>query len=98
MMRVMQQKSSADSELPIAKEYIQTYLTSDIEIPVCIEAWCYGMLGRFEMIMGNKEQADKYLEKANTLDPYFSKAFAIPSVDNPPNEQAFTYRSYFKPF
>jgi tetratricopeptide (TPR) repeat protein len=98
MYRSMQERSSENKELPLIKEYINKYLNSDINKPVNIEAWCYGILSMLEKRMGNEEQSDIYLQKATALNPNFSRASAIPSVDNPPNKHSYYYSSYFRPF
>lgn len=98
MLRIMQQRSPEDKEFPVIKEYFNKYLNSDIDKPVNIEAWCYGILSRLEKGKGNEEQSEIYLQKAIALNPNFSRAFAIPSVDNPPNKHSYYYSSYFKPF
>jgi len=98
MYRAMQERASEDKELPLVKKYFNKYLDSDIDKPVNIEAWCYGILSMVEKGMGNKEQSDIYLQKATALNPNFSRASAIPSVDNPPNKHSYYYSSYFRPF
>ncbi len=98
MYRVMQKRASEDEELSLVKEYINKYLNSDIDKPVNIEAWCYGILSMLEKGMGNEEQSVIYLQKAIALNPNFSRASAIPSVDNPPDKHSYYYSSYFRPF
>ena len=98
IMHIMQQIAPAETELPKVKDYIFKYLNSGIEIPISVKAWCYGILSHSESILGNNDQANNYLQKANSLDANFSRAFAVPSVDYPPDEMVFVYKSYFKPF
>lgn len=98
IMRMWQRKASEDEAMPLAKEYILKYLSGDQEKPVCVEAWCYGTLSRLEKGLGNTEKSDEYLEKAKSLKPDFSRAFAIPDVETPPNETSYSFSSYFRPF
>ncbi len=98
IMHVMQRISPAETELPKVKEYIMKYLESAVEKPVSIQAWCYGILSNAEAMLGTKDQADIYLQKARSLYPDFSRAFAIPATEFPPNEMVFVYKSFFKPF
>lgn len=98
IMRIWQGKATEDEVFPLAKQYILKYLADDQEKPVNIESWCYGVLSRIEKGLGNTGQSDEYLEKAKSLNPGFSRAFAIPEVDTPPNETSYSFSSYFRPF
>jgi tetratricopeptide (TPR) repeat protein len=98
LMRVMRDEGASDLELPEVKKYILLYLETTTDKPIPVEAWCYGILSRVERFMENEEQAKLYLKKAKSLNPSFSRAFAIPTVDDPPNALQFTYFSFFKPF
>jgi tetratricopeptide (TPR) repeat protein len=98
IMRIWQGKASEKEAMPLAKEYFIRYLSSDQDKPVCVEAWCYGVLSRIEQGLGNTEQSDEYLQKAKSLKPDFSRAFAIPEVESPPNEATYAFSSYFRPF
>ncbi len=98
LLRVMQGKGTNDTDLAQARKYFDAYLNSDVEKPVCIEAWCYGFLSRIEMFTENKEASEKYLDKANALCPTFSRAFAVPSIDAPPDALTYSYSSFFTPF
>ena len=98
LMRVMQNKEVAQTELPQVKKYMLMYLDSDVEKPVAIESWSYGQLSRVEKFMENEDQSAAYHKKAKALNPSFSRAFAIPRVDDPPNTLKFSYESFFKPF
>lgn len=96
--RVMQGGEDKDANLAKVKEYMLQYLESPGTKPVSIQAWCYGVLGRVEMFQGNQEESQKYLQKAQELDTYFSRAMAVPSVDDPPNALTYNYSSFFRPF
>jgi tetratricopeptide (TPR) repeat protein len=98
IMRMWQRKASEEEAMPLAKEYILKYLSGDQEKPVCVEAWCYGTLSRLEKGLGNSEKSDEYLEKAKSLKPDFSRAFAIPYIETPPDDTSYSFSSYFRPF
>ncbi len=98
IMRIWQGKASEEEALPLARAYFIRYLSGEQEKPVSVESWCYGTLSRIEKGLGNTGQSDEYLEKAKSLNPNFSRAFAIPEVDTPPNETGYSFSSYFRPF
>jgi tetratricopeptide (TPR) repeat protein len=79
-------------------QYIQTYLATAEAEPVCLEVWCYGVLANVAMFSGDEKLANDYTQKATALTPYFSRASALPKLDTPPNELAYSYSSFFKPF
>jgi hypothetical protein len=102
MMRVMmaedRSSKSNESNILAAKKYMNTYLNSKINKPDCTVAWIYGQLSRLEGASGNEEQAKIYFEKAKSIKSDFSRASALPSVDDPPNRLKYSYSSYFRPF
>ena len=71
---------------------------NESEKPSCTVAWTYGILSRMAWISGDEEQAEMYVQKAESIDPDFSRAFAYPDVDDPPDKLGYGYRSYFQPF
>lgn len=96
-MKVMQNRDAAEKELPEAKKYIEEYLASEpVPIPP-LQAFSLGMLAKIEMFSGNNESAQELMEKAKALDPYFSRASAIPeaSLFEPPNKIDQHFRSFF---
>jgi tetratricopeptide (TPR) repeat protein len=100
MMGVMQNKDLADSLLPISASYINRYLESNPAPPVPMKAYALGMLVKTKMFTGHKEEAEKLMEEAKSLDPYFSRAFGIPSrsLFDPPDVINNHYFSFFRPF
>lgn len=100
MYQVMQQLAPADSVLPIAATYINTYLESKPAPNIPMEAYALGMLVKTKMFSGQKEEGTEILEKAKELDPYFSKASGLPGVSEfePPDSIKPRYSSFFKPF
>ncbi len=99
-MKVMQNRELAGTELPKSKEYIEKYLGS-VPTPIPpLQAYALGMLAKIEMFSGNNDEAEKIMEKAKALDPYFSRAFGIPSLAlfEPPNTLDHHFTSFFSPF
>lgn len=97
-MRAMQDQSVSEDALPHVRAYILEYIQLESKKPISIESWCYGLLSRVEIFLGNKDKSANYLEKAITLNPNFSRAFAIPKVDPPLNALSYNYQSFFRPF
>jgi tetratricopeptide (TPR) repeat protein len=97
IMRVMMGKSTLEEEGENIIECFLTYLKSENNSPN-IQAWCYGQLSRLENRLGNTEKSKNYLNKGLNLDPYFSRAFAIPEKEVPPFNNGYIYTSFFKPF
>jgi tetratricopeptide (TPR) repeat protein len=99
-MKVMQNRDVAETELPKSKIYIEQYLASVPEPIPPLHAYALGMLAKTEMFLGNNEEGQKIREEAKALDPYFSSAFAIPSlaIFEPPTKINHHFRSFFSPF
>lgn len=100
MMKVMQNRNAAETELPKAKEYLQEYLKSIPEPIAPLKAYAIGMLVKIEMFSGNKIEGQQLMQQAKALDPYFSRATAIPSLAlfEPPTEIDHHFQSYFIPY
>lgn len=100
MMKVMQNKDLAGTELPIAKTFIEKYLKTTPEPVIPLKAYAMGLLMRVEMFLGNQAEAEKLMEEAKSLDPYFSKASGIPTLllFDPPDKISHHYFSFFSPF
>ncbi|TSA54735.1 MAG: hypothetical protein D4R38_01860 [Dehalococcoidia bacterium] len=100
MMGVMQNKDLADSLLPISAMYTRQYLASKPAPIIPLQAYATGMLVKTEMFTGHKEEAEKLMEEAKALDPYFSRAFGIPgpSLFEPPDKISYHFTSFFRPF
>ena len=100
MMQVMQNRDLADSLLPVSAKYINEYLLSEPMPVIPLQAYATGMLVKTAMFTGHKEEAEKLMEKANSLDPYFSRAFGIPSrsLFAPPDSVTHYFSSFFRPF
>jgi hypothetical protein len=99
-MKVMRNRELAAEELPKSKVYIEQYLKS-IPAPVSpLKAYAMGMLAKAEMFQGNQEEGQKIIQKAKEIDPYFSRAFGIPSLAlfEPPTAIDQHFVSFFSPF
>ncbi len=100
IMMVMQNRDLAGSELPIAKTYLQKYLDTKPEPVVPLKAYAMGWLSTCDMFLGDQAGAEKKLEEARAVDPYFSRAFGIPTLllFDPPDQISHHYFSFFSPF
>ena len=100
MMKVMQKRDLADKELQKAKVYTDQYLSSTPEPIVPLKAYALGMKVKTEMFNGNKEAGEKLMAEAKAIDPYFSRAFGIPSLSifEAPTQIDHHFKSYFTPF
>jgi tetratricopeptide (TPR) repeat protein len=100
VMMVMQNKDLAATELPLAKKFIEKYLKTTPEPIVPLEAYALGLLTRIEMFMGNQAEAEKIMNEAKSLDPYFSRASGVPTLllFDAPDQITHHYFSFFSPF
>ncbi|NQV01171.1 MAG: hypothetical protein HQ542_00865, partial [Bacteroidia bacterium] len=100
MFQVMQNRELADSLLPISAKFINKYLASEPTPVIPLQAYATGMLVKTEMFTGHKEEAEKLMEEAKALDPYFSRASGIPgaSLFEPPDKISHHFTSFFRPF
>ncbi|MDX1283878.1 MAG: hypothetical protein R3182_02655 [Draconibacterium sp.] len=100
MMKVMQNRDLADEELPKSKKFVDQYLATTPEPIPPLKAYALGMLAKINMFSGNREEGQKMMEKAKAIDPYFSRAFGIPSLSifESPTELNNHFSSFFSPF
>jgi tetratricopeptide (TPR) repeat protein len=100
IFKVMQNDSLAGSELPLAKTYFEKYLNTKPEPVVPLKAYATGWLGQTEMFLGNQTEAEKRIEEAKAMDPYFSRASGIPTLllFDPPDQISHHYFSFFSWF
>lgn len=100
MMKVMQHRELAPTELPLAKTYFEKYLQTGPEPIVPLKSYTLGLLARIEMLMGNQALGDKLMQEATALDKYFSKASGVPNLllFDPPDQVCHQYFSFFSPF
>jgi tetratricopeptide (TPR) repeat protein len=86
------QKAIASGDAAVTK-----YLDCKPVLPM--QAYALGVQYKYKAHSGHKEQADELLKKAETLDPYFSKATGAPNPDLfiPPDEISHNHRYLFKP-
>lgn len=97
---VMQNRELADSLLPISAIFINKFLESTPVPIIPLQAYATGMLVKTEMFTGHKEEAEKLMEVAKSMDPYFSRAFGIPPISLfiPPDLTPHYFYSFFRPF
>jgi tetratricopeptide (TPR) repeat protein len=100
MYKVMENKDLVATELPIAKTILEKYLNSSPEPVIPLKAYAMGALMRCEMFLGNQAEAEKLMEEAKSLDPYFSRASGVPTLllFDPPDQISHHFFSFFSPF
>ncbi|HOW25007.1 MAG TPA: tetratricopeptide repeat protein [Bacteroidales bacterium] len=100
IMQVMQDQGKAGSELPLARTYFERYLNTKPEPVIPLKAYTTGWLGQVEMFLGNQPEAEKKMEEAKAMDPYFSRAAGIPTLllFDPPDQISHQYFSFFSWF
>jgi tetratricopeptide (TPR) repeat protein len=87
------QKSVAAGDAAISR-----YLDSEPIRPM--QAYALGVQAKYRFFSGEKEQGQEFIERAEALDPYFSKATGAPAPDQfiPPDEVSRTHRYLTRPF
>jgi len=100
IMKVMQNKDLGATELPIAKTFLEKYLKIFPEPNIPLKTYTMGLLARVEMFLGNQAEAEKLMDEAKSLDPYFSRASGVPTLllFDPPDQISHHYFSFFSPF
>jgi len=100
IMKVMQNRDLAKTELPVAKTYLEKYLKTQPEPILPLKAYTLGLMTLVEKFHGNQAEADKTMEQAKALDKYFSRASGVPNLIlfDQPNQECHHYFSFFSPF
>jgi tetratricopeptide (TPR) repeat protein len=77
---------------------VTRYLDSNPSNPM--RAYALGVKSKYMSVSGNMEQGKALFDEANALDPYFSKATALPHPDwfIPPTEASQNHRYLMRPF
>jgi tetratricopeptide (TPR) repeat protein len=98
MYSMMSDTSMKDTAIPAAEDAFNEYLATEPIAP--LKAYAVSGQARLKYIQGNKDEADKLAEQANTIDPYYSKASAIPDLDLliSPDEIPYAHSYMFQPF
>jgi len=100
MMKVMQNRDLAKTELPVAKTYFEKYLKSVPEPNVPLKAYTLGAISMCERFIGNQAESDRLVAEAMSLDKYFSRASGVPNLMlfDPPSQISQHYFSFFSPY
>jgi tetratricopeptide (TPR) repeat protein len=96
-MSGMRDEKKKETFLPLAENMFRRYLDTEPITP--LKAFATRLLANLKRIMGDKEEAEKLFEVAETIDPFVSKAFGIPSLDLfiPLGEISHYHRYFFTP-
>ncbi|MEN8120778.1 MAG: hypothetical protein ABFS35_10545 [Bacteroidota bacterium] len=100
MMQAMRNAKVLDSITPLIEEEFNKYLSCKPEANKPTQAWVVGNLAKIKYRTGDKEAGKKLMDKANGLDLFFSKAFAVPNqaLFSPPGKIVRWHSYYFRPF
>lgn len=100
MMKVMQNRELASTELPAAITCFEKYLQTLPEPVVPLKAYTLGLMARANMFLGNREEGEKLQQQATAIDKYFSRASGVPNLllFEPPDKICHHYFSFFSPF
>lgn len=83
-----------------AVKLANSYLLSSPELTPPLKAYANGILALIKMIGGDETISNEYLEKAASIDPYYSRAMGMPPamLYCRPDEVKIQYSSFFMPF
>ena len=97
-MRAGDDKQLFQNSLTAGDAAITRYLDAKPILPM--EAYALGVQSKYKSHSGDKEQARQLVQRAQTLDPYFSKATGAPDPDQfiPPTEISKIHRYLMRPF
>ncbi len=97
-MAGMQDTTKKETALPQAEELIQRYLDSDPIPP--LQAFAYELSAKIKFGQGDNEGVAELREKAEALDPFYSKAFGVPPalLFSKPDEISHHHSYFFRPF
>ncbi len=100
MMKVMQNKDLASTELSLSKKCIEDYLQSKPEPVIPLKSYATGLLSIIERFLGNQQQSEKLVAEAKAMDPYFSRASGLPTLIlfDKPDQISHHYFSFFSPY
>ncbi len=100
MMGAMRNPAVLDSLAPIIEKQFNNYLNSTPKPIKPMKAWTYGTLSMINRRLENKEKAEKFMTKANDLDPFRSFASAKPgkALYCPPDAVVHEQGYYLSPF
>jgi tetratricopeptide (TPR) repeat protein len=90
--------ASAQSALALSESYLIKYLEAEPRIP--LKAFALGIMAMVKMQQNDQTKSKELLAQAKKLDPYYSKAFAVPNIDLfiPPGEISHQHRYLFLPY
>lgn len=100
LMMTMQGQMSLDSATPLVEIEFNKYLDLKPAPIKPMQSWSMGQLAMLYRRSGNAEKAEEILNKANELDPFYSKAFGKPysGLFTSPEEDFHFQNYYLSPF
>jgi hypothetical protein len=100
ILSVQQNPDTKTKHLEEAEKLANIYLQSSPELTPPLKAYANGILGLIKMIGGDNNSSNEYLEKAKSIDPFYSRALGMPPamLYCRPDEVKIQYSSFFMPF
>ncbi|HSG29803.1 MAG TPA: hypothetical protein VLA34_15080, partial [Candidatus Krumholzibacterium sp.] len=97
IMKSRQDPSIKEDAIAKAIVAVDRFLKTEPIVP--LKAYALGMLARLNYAKGDRSEGDRFKDEAESLDPYFSKASAIPSADlfDPPGVFPRHHSYMFRP-
>jgi tetratricopeptide (TPR) repeat protein len=96
--KILRNKKLMETNLPLAEKAFKKYLDSEPIPP--LKAFTLYLLARIKSGTDDKKEAEELFEKAETTDPFYSRASGVPTLDlwTPPGEIVHSNRYLFFPF
>jgi tetratricopeptide (TPR) repeat protein len=97
-MMGLRDEKKKETMLPLSENMFRRYLETEPITP--LKAFAIRGLGNLKRFMGEKEESEKLFEDAETIDPFVSQAFGVPSLYLfiQPGEISHHHRYLFTPF
>ena len=94
----MRNQENKATLLPVGETYLTKYLETEPVRPLM--AYALGISARVKFMQDDKEGAGKLREKADALDPFYSKASGVPSMSlfSKPFESKLYHNYWMRPF
>jgi predicted Zn-dependent protease len=98
MMNSQEENGFNQDKLSLAFDEFSNYLDKEPIRP--LQAFSYSLMARIKQLMGDQDEMNNLLKKAEAADSYFSKAFGTPPLVlfTPPTEIAYYHGSFFRPY
>jgi len=98
VMSVMRSKEVKDKPLALAEQALEKYQSYNPIAP--LNAYSWEIISRIKYMLDDKQSSDEAREKANKIDPFYSKASGVPGAELfvKPGELLLDHKYLFRPF